>query len=352
MGEVGRRTVKTRIVVGAVAVALVGATVLGRILIGGTAPASTVSGRSVPSTPSIHVAQHAGLGAVASGVEGVPTIPASGSGVAGTPAVASSAGDSGAPSASSPSGAAPSTVALPAVPVFPTTPQIVRTATVDLRVGAGSVRRTLNDITTLASADGGYVESSSMTGGTTGHGPVSGSIVIHVVAVDFGTAISALSADGRVTSQEIAGKDVTDEVAANDGSLEVLQQEVALLESKLAQAGTIDTFLQIEDQLFPVENQLQQLQNEQTVLEGSAALATITVGLTAPVLPPATAPAEHAKADAVVKAWHYLRHNSLAVLDGLAVAAGWLLPAVVLAAIVWLVASRLRRRRRHAVNPA
>ena len=98
---------------------------------------------------------------------------------------------------------------------------------------------------------------------------------------------------------------------------------MTLLQGKLSQATDINTFLQIQNQLFPVEQQLQQLQNQQTVLENSAAFATITTNLSAPGAPLVSRPRLKAHADSATVAWRYLRHNSLAVLDGLAVGGGW-----------------------------
>jgi hypothetical protein len=238
------------------------------------------------------------------------------------------------------------------VPTFPIAPQIVRTATIDLRIGKDALGSILTDITGLAATDGGYVESSSMGGGTARSDPVSGSIVIHVLDADFSDAMATLSGYGKVTNQQIQGKDVTDEVAANAATLQVLQSEVNLLQGKLAQATDINTFLQIQNQLFPAEQQLQQLQNQQAVLENSAALATITTNLSAPGAPIATAPVARPTANSATVAWRYLRHNSLAVLDGLAVGGGWALPVLALLALVWLGGTRIARRRRHAVKPA
>jgi hypothetical protein len=237
------------------------------------------------------------------------------------------------------------------VPVFAITPQIVRTATIDLRVGKNTLSSSLTDIATLAATEGGYVESSSMAGGTTRTSPLSGSIVIRVLDSDFSDAMAALSGYGKVTAQMVRGQDVTNQVSSNAATIEILQDEVNLLQGKLAQATDIDSFLQIQDQLFPVEQQLQQLQNQQTVLENSAALATITTNLSAPgalVSPPPARP----HADAAITAWRYLRHNSLAVVDGLAVGGSWALPGVALVALIGLVGTRIARRRRQAINAA
>jgi len=203
----------------------------------------------------------------------------------------------------------------------------------------------------LAAADGGYVESSSMGGGTARTAPVTGSVVIHVLDSDFSQAMATLSGYGKVTNQSVQGKDVTNQVSTNDATIAILQDEVNLLQGKLGQATDINTFLQIQNQLFPVEEQLQQLQNQQTVLENSAALATITTNLSAPGAPLVTPSPVRANANAATVAWRYLRHNSLAVLDGLAVGGGWVLPVLVLFALIGLAGSRIIRRRRHAINP-
>jgi hypothetical protein len=236
--------------------------------------------------------------------------------------------------------------------VFAITPQIVRTATIDLRVGKNALSSTLTSIAGLAADDGGYVESSSMGGATAQGAPVSGSIVIHVLDSDFSQAMSTLSRDGKVTNQQFEGKDVTNEVSENAATIQVLQEEVTLLQGKLAQATDINTFIEIQGQLFPVEQQLQQLQNQQAILENSAAFATITADLSAPGVPVGPAPQARPNANAATVAWRYLRHNSLAVLDGLVVGGSWALPVLVLLALVWLAGTRVLRRRRHAVNPA
>jgi len=191
-----------------------------------------------------------------------------------------------------------------------------------------------------------------VSGGTAQTSPVAGTIVIRVLDSAFAAAINQVTGLGTVEDQRIQGKDVTIEVAQNAASISVLQDEVALLEKKLAEATDIGTFLQIQSQLFPVEQQLQQLQSAQAVLENSAALATVTVDLTAPGAPVAPVPTPHPRVAAGAMAWRYLRHNSLAVLDGLAVGIGWALPVLVPLALVGLLALRVMRRRRPGITPA
>jgi len=326
----------------AAAAVLVGGAVGGRhLLAGGPGPASTGAsaghgaGEATPTTVARTAAPaHASSGSVAGAFGlGRPVKGASAPGVTGSAGTSAGRPRTG-------------------VPVFAVTPLVVHTATVDMRVGKGRLDPVLRTVATLAGVDGGYVDASSVSGGTAQRSPVAGTIKFRVLDSDFADAITQVAGLGTVEDQKIQGRDVTAQVAENSASITVLQDEVTLLENKLTQATDIGTFLQIQGQLFPVEQQLEQLQSAQTVVENSAALATVTVNLTAPGAPVVPAPRPRPNAAAATTAWRYLRHNSLAVLDGLAVAVGWALPVLVLLALVGGIALWVIRRRRHVVTPA
>ncbi len=338
-----------KIVVAVIAlVVLVGGVALGRHILagGGTSRSSSLAGRS----PS---AAHTGNGATRSSSDANSTQGTGGTGGTRTGAPYGAVGSVGSAGTGAVSEGPVTGSTLPPVPVYAIAPQIVRTATIDVHVGKDALSSALTDIAAMAGTEGGFVESSSMQGGRTGRAPVSGTIVIHVLNSDFGQAMAALSGYGKVTNQKIQGRDVTNQVSTNAASSQILQDEVTLLQGKLAQATDINTFLQIQNQLFPVEERLQQIQNQQSVLTNSAALATITAHLStsyAPLVSPS--PSARPSANAATVAWRYLRHNSLAVLDGLAVGGGWALPVLALLALLWLAGTRIARRIRHAANPA
>jgi hypothetical protein len=339
---------RRKVIIGLVAaVVLVGVVAGGRHILSGTAASSpaasmATSGHVVsPSTTEEEAGSPAATHASAKAL--APTNDVE------NPASPSSATET---SGAAESSSSAKSAARPDVPTFALTPQIVHTATIDLRVGSGKLEAVIRSLTTLAGADGGYVNSSSVSGGTVRRRPVAGTVTFRVLASDFAGAITKVASLGTVEDQKINGQDVTIQVARNSASISVLKDEVSLLQNKLGEATDLGTFLQIQGQLFPVEQQLQQLQSAQAVLQNSASLATVTVDLTAPGAPVVPIPKAKPATDAATTAWRYLRHNSLAVLDGLAVGLGWALPVLVLLALVGLAALWVVRRRRHVVTPA
>jgi hypothetical protein len=241
---------------------------------------------------------------------------------------------------------------LPAVAAVAVAPLVVHTATINMRVGRGKLAEVLQGLTALATGEGGYVDSSSMSGGTAKRSPVAGTVVLRVPDSDFSAALATVAGLGTVEAQSLKGKDVTVQSAENTASITVLQDEVDLLEKQLADTTNTNTFLQIENQLLPVNQQLEQLEAAQAVLANAATLATVTVNLTAPGTALEAPPAPKPSPGAATVAWRYLRHNSLAVLDALAVGVGWLLPVAIPLALLGLVALRVVRRRRRRLVPA
>ncbi len=321
-------------IIGVVAavVVLVGGVATGRHLLARSTASSTVAGSAVVRSSPTTSSQSAGL----------PPRHVSGTAGFGTAGTPSAATDGSEKAANTPKAAS----RLPDVPVSAVTPLVVHTATIDMRVGKGKLDSVLQTLTVLAGAEGGYVDSSSVSGGTTQRSPVAASITFRVLDSNFPDAIGKVADLGTVEDQKINGKDVTVQVAQNAASITVLQDEVGLLETKLSEATDISTFLTIQNQLVPVQQQLQQLQAAEAVLENSAQLATVTVSLTAPGVPVSPVAAPRPPVNAATTAWRYLRHNSLAVMDGLAVGVGWALPVLVLLALVGSIALWVVRRRR------
>ena len=344
-----RNRSKIAIALAATAVLVVGVAT-GRHLLATGPGSSTSTGAAVPATSRGSVRSPGAVPTHASA--GSPVVAGSVGGSKSVSMAPSASGTTGASSAlAAPVASAKAgTSSQPVLPVSAVTPSVVHTATIDMRVGKGELESVLRTIAKVAGVDGGYVDNSSVSGGTQRRAPVAGAIEIRVLDSDFNDAIAKVENFGRVEDQQVKGKDVTVQTAQNAAAIWVLQDEVTLLQTKLGQATDLGTFFQIEGQLVPVEQQLRQLQSAEDVLENSAALATITVNLKGPGGPIIATPRGRPNADAATTASRYLRHNSLAVLDGLAVAGGWALPVLIPVALVGVIVLRVIRRRRHVVT--
>lgn len=240
--------------------------------------------------------------------------------------------------------AAPSGSANLPTPIVPSGPLVVESATVSVGVHRGAIAHTLGEIGVMAHAMGGYVDSQSTSGARGGASPTSAQVAIRVAASNFESALSSLQQFGKVTDESVKSQDVTGQVANLGGEIQILQSEDSLLRGKLASATSTSSFIAIENQLTTVDQQLQGLEAQQGVLKNFAALATIDVALSIPGAGATTAKPGPANSASI--ALDYATHNSLVVLDALAVSIGWAAPLLVIGALGWFIVTRLRRRRR------
>jgi hypothetical protein len=229
--------------------------------------------------------------------------------------------------------------------VSPAGPKIITTADVTMQVKGASLPQVFSDLAGLATGLGGYISDSSTS--FAGTSP-SARAVLRVPAVQFQTVSARLASLGRVTSENISGQDVTTEVADNGAQLTTLQDEADAARTLLAKANSIGEILAIQDQVFALQSQIQQLSAQQAALAGEISYATVSVELTATPVP---APRPHRQPTAS-RTWHLAVSNSAAVLRGIVLTMGWLAPVLILAAIAALPWAVWRRRRQQQARPA
>ena len=93
-------------------------------------------------------------------------------------------------------------------------------------------------------------------------------------ADQFQGVMARLAGFGAVTSENISGQDVTTEVADNGAQLTTLQDEAQAARTLLARATSIGDILAIQDQVFALQSQIQQLSAQQAALSGEVSYAT------------------------------------------------------------------------------
>ncbi len=227
--------------------------------------------------------------------------------------------------------------------------RVVRTATIEVEVGDGQFGRTFSEATTIASANGGFVASSSSFQGADGDRQSAGSLVVRVPADRFDATRQQLGGLGKVRSQEVQGEDVGGQLTDLDARLRNFRSQEEALRLLMAKTGTIGETIEVQRQLSSVREQVEQLAGEQARLTDAVTFATLQVSLAEPgvALGPddGRSPLPDALHDAVIGAERVVAASVVIV--------GYLLPLALLLTFAWLVTRLLAARRRPAaVVPA
>lgn len=234
-----------------------------------------------------------------------------------------------------------------AVPI--SQPQVIRTGSVNLTVPDKGLTEVYNTVGNDTAAAGGYVESSS-TSGTTGAVP-SAMLVLRVPSASFERVVNEIAGLGKVDSESTKGQDVTGTVINIDARIANLTAEEAALRQLINRAGTIPQILTVENQLFGVEQQIEELSGQQTSLANQVTYGTLTVSLSAPAVP-ITPAKPKVPQNAATEGAKLALHNTAASLHGIAIAVGAAFPALVVLALILIGLGVVRRRRRPAVEGA
>ncbi len=244
-------------------------------------------------------------------------------------------------------------------------PKIVKTADLTVSIAKGKFGGAFSEASRIATANGGFVVSSSTsTTGIPGN-PVplddanassssnnraqAGQLTIRVPAEKFDATRAALSGLGDVENESINGQDVSSQLVDLGARITSLKAEEAAFQTLLGKATAIGDVLQIQDQLFNVRTQIEQLAAEQANLSDQATFSTITVSLYEPGV--AFTPQPESQPTILAKAWDDATGSALNVLGGMVVILGYAVPLAALALLgwgVWGATGPWRRRRRSA----
>nr|MBN1229515.1 DUF4349 domain-containing protein [Anaerolineae bacterium] len=163
---------------------------------------------------------------------------------------------------------------------------IIKTAWMELHVG--DVDLAINQVTQIATDNGGYLLSSQVW--YAGEYKAA-TITIGVRAEQYETALQRLRDMAvRVASESSSGEDVTEEYVDLESRLRNLEATRDRIRTFLDQAQTVEEALTVNAELAQIEAEIEQVMGRISYLEGRSAYSTITIDLRHYVEPPAPTP--------------------------------------------------------------
>ncbi len=228
---------------------------------------------------------------------------------------------------------------------------VIKTATLDLRVRHGRFGKAMDAANQIALRFGGYV-SRSTSFGTKVH---DGTLVMRVPAHAFNRARVAVEGLGRPTNEVVSGRDVTRQLVNLGARLGNLESQQRALRALMRRAVSVSDTIRVQGVLQGVELQMEEIQGELNYLHDRTAMSTISIAVHEAGARPA--PPQHATA--IWKAGARGADAATAVVSGVIVGAGYVIPIAILALLAVLVgrlaapwaAPLAARRRSPAATP-
>jgi len=218
--------------------------------------------------------------------------------------------------------------------------------TADMTFSAEDVGASFNQASILARTNGGYIESSSFTGGTDPERR-SATLTVRVPVENYENLLASLRSMSGVTveGEGSNSSEVTEQYTDLSSRMRNLERTETQYLDLLAKATTIEDILTVQDRLAGVREQIEQIQGRLNVLDNMTDYATVAM-----TFRPFVAAVEEPKsggAPSLSNVWETSWERSLEVAGYVAaagvvvvVATAWLIVPV---ALVLLAARRFRK---------
>lgn len=229
--------------------------------------------------------------------------------------------------------------ALPVAELQGAGPKVIQTATLGIVVDEGGFDDAVREARAVAARLGGFVVSSH-TERLDEDVPRRGTLVVRVPGERYAPAMDALGRLGRIELESEQGEDVTQEFVDLESRRRHLEAVEGQLLELLEKAQTVQAALAVQAQLNQTQLELEQVRGRLRYLEDQTDLATITLELREP-----DREEEEAGGWGIVDAWKTGADAFLAVVRWTVVALAAIAPLLLLAALGWLAARVVRRRR-------
>jgi len=233
-----------------------------------------------------------------------------------------------------------------ALPQMPST--VIKTGRLSIRLGRGDLSKAVDRANLVVARYGGFISSSNISSGR----HASSTIVLRVPADRFGQAMTDLSGPGigSVRSQQVSGEDVGQQFVDLSARARNLRAQSRALIRLMNQAVTVGDTIKIQNELFDIQGQIEELDGRLRYMHDQADMSTITMLLAQP----AAAPHHPGHATAIGSALRRSWQRATDVVTAVIVGAGVVIPVALLALVALLAAGRLlpvvRRRTSQAIE--
>ena len=227
----------------------------------------------------------------------------------------------------------------PGSPPVPGSPRIVRTGELRVNVGKNGFGVAFDRVASIAAAHGGFVAGSSTSSIDKAR---SGELTVRVPSDRFDAARRDLAALGKVEHQALRGEDVSGQLVDFDARLRSLAAQEEALRGLLGRATAVGEVLQVQNSLFDVRQQIEQLTAQKQNLEQAASLSTLQVSIYEPGAGFEPRPVDDD--EGLGNAFRRAVDGAVAVIGGMILVVGWSVPIVVLGLVIWGISRLVRRR--------
>jgi hypothetical protein len=219
----------------------------------------------------------------------------------------------------------------------PDATRVIRTAELSLVIPGDSFDERFGEVVDAAEANGGFVADSSSR-------ERAGNLTVRVPAENFDETLRALRGLGDVRLESVRGKDVTAEYVDLRARLRISRARLEVLLGLMADASSIEQTIRVQNALDETQLRIEQIQGQLRLLDDRVSLATITVELREQGVEPEA----EVETPSIPNAFERAIAGAVGVVAAIVIGLGYLLPLLVLGGVVWLIASRVRRRRAKA----